>query len=640
MEQEREMIREERAAAAGLLSPTHDSRQQTPYNDHHIPVTTSLSVPGSDSISSNHNAFRRSSSFKLSRRRARSCGPSQRRKGSFQRSGSVDHHADKEGGSNVSAMLSSIRDGRSAPSISGEGALRRGTTKTVSLKTRRNSTAGSHNIVASRKQSVDFVDTVRKSLLGVPGYDLHKNNLLTVPLQGSCGSLLKNSDAGIECKNLLQVPNLEMGSNPLICVPNHDSFNHSVDDTQMSPTGPRAHSATRPGKLVLKECYPPPVENSKISSHLLPLLKPLISGPNGPLTSVEVHYADSSNPSSSVDLLQTSSQIKKDALEVQHNDKHNITHPHKLDYFSLDVASKQNLEDSLFDIKSDKKYQKHSRNESTSAISFPPQPRPLPLHSKSTHMNVNSHLDERAPAMQFEDKSNGLASASENTVVLGAEGPVCVRKDSITDLVHHFDAMLLSSECLEENEDHVDSMTELISETFREDILANAKHSITSSIALSDSQKVHRQASAAAAEDELIMKRPSSAASFSKSSGSGRKSGGGKAKSPTTPTWLNLRTPLARIESFHSDDFECFADSDNDDHESNSSMSATTPTVPCFAYKLHVMKKKQTKLKSGGSAKQSGCGCASKQNSDYLSSKINRNSVDKKHASNTPGHTR
>ncbi|CAG5134990.1 unnamed protein product, partial [Candidula unifasciata] len=76
--------------------------------------------------------------------------------------------------------------------------------------------------------------------------------------------------------------------------------------------------------------------------------------------------------------------------------------------------------------------------------------------------------------------------------------------------------------------DHVDSMTELISDTFREDILAKAKPPATSSIAVAESQKVHRQNSSVTPDEDLIMKRAGSSASFSKNSGSGRKSVSGK----------------------------------------------------------------------------------------------------------------
>ncbi|XP_025109831.1 uncharacterized protein LOC112573563 isoform X3 [Pomacea canaliculata] len=100
-----------------------------------------------------------------------------------------------------------------------------------------------------------------------------------------------------------------------------------------------------------------------------------------------------------------------------------------------------------------------------------------------------------------------------------------------------------------------------------------------------------------------------SAGSGSGSRGSGRSqrrtsgyggTSGGKTKTPTTPLpWMVLRSPLARIESFHSDDFEYYnsEDSVRGEQSSASPLSATTPTVPCFAYKLHLLRSKPHKVK-------------------------------------------
>ena len=62
---------------------------------------------------------------------------------------------------------------------------------------------------------------------------------------------------------------------------------------------------------------------------------------------------------------------------------------------------------------------------------------------------------------------------------------------------------------------------------------------------------------------------------------------------PSTPIRQMFKTPIARIESFHSDDFEAFS-SDVDalvTPTDPSPISAHTPTVPCFQYRLHRHKK-------------------------------------------------
>lgn len=69
-----------------------------------------------------------------------------------------------------------------------------------------------------------------------------------------------------------------------------------------------------------------------------------------------------------------------------------------------------------------------------------------------------------------------------------------------------------------------------------------------------------------------------------------------KFKMPSTPIRQMFKTPIARIESFHSDDFDAF-NSDIDalvTSPTPSPNSAQTPTVPCFQYKLHSRHKKNS----------------------------------------------
>lgn len=63
---------------------------------------------------------------------------------------------------------------------------------------------------------------------------------------------------------------------------------------------------------------------------------------------------------------------------------------------------------------------------------------------------------------------------------------------------------------------------------------------------------------------------------------------------------FNFRTPLARIESFHSDDFEALTNELDSacPSPSSPSNSVNTPTVPCFAYRLNTGKRKSLKTKS------------------------------------------
>ena len=72
---------------------------------------------------------------------------------------------------------------------------------------------------------------------------------------------------------------------------------------------------------------------------------------------------------------------------------------------------------------------------------------------------------------------------------------------------------------------------------------------------------------------------------------------------PNTPTRQRFTSPIARIDSFHSEDFDTVA-FDGDvrlkcqSNATTPSSSVNTPTFPCFAYKLQLHKKKNAKLKS------------------------------------------
>ncbi|XP_048760565.2 hormonally up-regulated neu tumor-associated kinase homolog isoform X1 [Ostrea edulis] len=67
---------------------------------------------------------------------------------------------------------------------------------------------------------------------------------------------------------------------------------------------------------------------------------------------------------------------------------------------------------------------------------------------------------------------------------------------------------------------------------------------------------------------------------------------------PNTPTRNMFKTPLARIESFHSDDFDfLLTNPELKSTATTPSSCVQTPTLPCFGYKLN-LKKKNAKLKS------------------------------------------
>jgi hypothetical protein len=143
----------------------------------------------------------------------------------------------------------------------------------------------------------------------------------------------------------------------------------------------------------------------------------------------------------------------------------------------------------------------------------------------------------------------------------------------------------------------------------------------TASAAASSAPSTSAATPAAAEAGGGVRNKRGSTGSQSQASSSGRGSQqgkrgsvplqGGKIKTPTTPmSWMVLRSPLARIESFHSDDFDYWNSSDDAERSSVTSpspMSATTPTVPCFAYKLHLAgRKKPPKVRKASTADNGG----------------------------------
>ncbi|XP_061168064.1 uncharacterized protein LOC133177003 isoform X3 [Saccostrea echinata] len=74
---------------------------------------------------------------------------------------------------------------------------------------------------------------------------------------------------------------------------------------------------------------------------------------------------------------------------------------------------------------------------------------------------------------------------------------------------------------------------------------------------------------------------------------------------PNTPTRNMFKTPLARIESFHSDDFDfLLSNTELKSTATTPSSCVQTPTLPCFGYKLN-LKKKNAKLKSNKTKQKS-----------------------------------
>lgn len=686
IEMEREMLREERASQAALNAANNMSQQGssqthlTPehHNDGHTNVVASLSIPGSDPSISNHHAFRRCSSLKLSRRKSKSVGPSHKRKGSFQRTGSVDTPSDKEDVHTEKPLVSCLKktkEGSSAPAISGEENSFQTSFKHF-LKRKESVGSGTRFQKHSPGTSSSKDGTKTHILKSANAEALEKKESLDVASASTFGehnNLLKVPVASSHGGNFLTVPNAERGSTEFLSTSKTDSSTKTPQEPLLSPSvsPPKSSVIPRPGRLLLKECYPPKTESSSTSQ--LPPPVPTVTtttaslavgGANGPLTNVEVHYVDSSNPSSSTDLLDNNPRIdsvskllrlqlplNSDTDIQNENGSQKSSHCH-IELQDLSGKKDKNVNGIDKSLSEEKKLpHPEIQTQTTKLSSIDKNSSSLPLLKKSSpfssspnasllskkhivpncvlppnHLTVNNVcLKDIGLPMQPEDKSNALCPATENRILLGAEcSLLCCDtacKDNATDNSNKIDGYTTTATevvVTDEIEDGIDSMTELISDSFREEILA--KTSLKSKIISGSSHscrgatpKSGYENSIHSPEDEEVWpsrassrKGSGSLASISKSSrsGSGRRSGSSKVKSPTSTNWMVLKTPLARIESFHSDDFDCLTGSEHLDCASSPSispMSATTPTVPCFAYKLHMMKKKQTKLKINNS---------------------------------------
>lgn len=78
--------------------------------------------------------------------------------------------------------------------------------------------------------------------------------------------------------------------------------------------------------------------------------------------------------------------------------------------------------------------------------------------------------------------------------------------------------------------------------------------------------------------------------------------------SPSSPTRQIMKTPIARIESFHSDDFDAVESDEevcaNAPSPTSSSLSAPTPTIPCFAYMSSAAKRRSKAKKANKTTAQ------------------------------------
>ncbi|XP_041358608.1 serine/threonine-protein kinase par-1-like isoform X2 [Gigantopelta aegis] len=432
---------------------------------------------------------------------------------------------------------------------------------------------------------------------------------------------------------------------------------------------PKQSPIPRPANLVLKEC---------LTSASSVKLKALTAGTNGPITSVDVHFSDSSNPCSSTDLVkgsENSTSLLTNRLDVPQAELNlckNLPNKNVLRTTNLSVHSRsagggggpQSTASVSGGSLSVVKPKDDQVSECVSVDVF---------HEKAAKpsLSMNNTVDHQstlgARAMQFEectdhDKTNSLWTEKESSGLHdNRKGRISseVRKLEKLDLriplqesfsgkdvfSDHYSGLesagcekIIAQELddlklleMEECEDLVDGIADSVSENGDETtaLIQTSKNlKLSSPGCLKPSARRNGHETQVTLDEIEVLdlvdqtdmascssqsaKRPNSVGSSKsakKGSGGSRSSStrsqkyltGPKLKTPTTPTWMVLKTPIARIESFHSDEFEYYtSEPDRGDRNSLNSMSplsVNTPTVPCFAYKLNLGKKKPPKLK-------------------------------------------
>ena len=442
---------------------------------------------------------------------------------------------------------------------------------------------------------------------------------------------------------------------------------------------PKQSPIPRPANLVLKEC----LTSTSIK------LKGATAGTNGPITSVDVHFSDSSNPCSSIDLAkgsENSTSLLTNRLDVPQAELNlckNLPNKNLLRTTNLSVYNRSSA--GVGDASSGGGGAQSTASVSGGSLSVvKPKDDHLSecvsvdvFHEKSAEpsLNVNNTVDNQSTlgvrAMQFDEctdhgKTNSLWTTRESGELhdhkksrISSEVRKLEKLDLKIPLQESFsdkDAFsdhysgLESAGCekiiaqelddlklleMEECEDLVDGTADSVSDNGDEttaliqtsknlklsspgslkpssrrngfepqlvlDEIEVLDHIDQSDVAPCSSQSVKRPNSAGSSKST----KKGSNGSHSSSTRSQKYLTGPKLKTPTTPTWMVLKTPIARIESFHSDEFEYYtSEPDRGDRGSLNSMSplsVNTPTVPCFAYKLNLGKKKPPKLKKAKS---------------------------------------
>ncbi|XP_014769536.1 uncharacterized protein LOC106868675 [Octopus bimaculoides] len=361
-----------------------------------------------------------------------------------------------------------------------------------------------------------------------------------------------------------------------------------ADEEQVDLT-PRQSPVTRPARLTIQGCYKPSVKQLQIEPH----------SPNGPLTTVEVHFADNSNPcsttnfhesnegsSSNIPLLQEENEQNLDSsvLEPSVPKISLIDKPPVRVLNNIIVKPKQKLLTNNFLLPVDSRLSgaipKHKGSSSSSSSSQPK------LLGPNDNSGSSESFVESIPANNYANLSDDekLEKCKHNNSNLP-------RTDSEKRIEQGINDLKLTDN--DEPEEKIDSTSHLLAEPVNVasssglciSVGSSAKRTSRTRLTVPGSFLDNKNSPPDHTPDDTVFselqehdedddnesiilkvlkenspRRLPHSGLLRHSSGSvkSQKRTGSSAslKTPITPNKQFLRSPLARIESFHSDDFD------------------------------------------------------------------------------------
>jgi len=242
----------------------------------------------------------------------------------------------------------------------------------------------------------------------------------------------------------------------------------------------------------------------------------------------------------------------------------------------------------------------HSSTELLGAASMRP---PSPPHHVVDLMHASSSCNSLPDVEDYIGTSNVHTNRFKHLNDDHCDGYTMFHKPLVADLYSKRerislddDRILMQDEqvCYGDSSDHNSSQENLLHSShfprkIKDNLVSDDKESISAPILLSPREIGLSPLSKGSPSDSLKMGSVMSAASRRSSTPSVR------FVMPSTPIRQMFQTPIARIDSFHSDDFDVYS-SDVDAlvgcrSPSPSPSLSNTPTVPCFQYKLHHKKR-------------------------------------------------